>query len=327
MSATWHDMTITLLTWQSFLSWCSSMSATWHDMTITLLHNMTAILFPDTRHCNMIWHDMTWQSHCYITWQSFFSLTPLISVILSDKHTVNDMTVYHFPSTHLLLLPLQRSTAVQVRSSVQLMPQNQPSGGGLLLCPTAWSPDQHPAAMLADVSQHILGRTEGRGLGFGQLVCTHTGTCLECLSSSDGLSDHSALCTGRRLWSAGPTPVSKLRQGVPGIRRLRSSSLHWTRSGEVSWPLCRWQGSVSVEPDCRFLQVCLFFHFLSVLHEQAPTGGILNSLTLINICHMTWSGNHTSNWQDSIVLSNTLNVTWHVMAITLLNTVHHLRWQ
>ena len=98
----------------------------------------------------------------------------------------------------LLLLLLQRSTAVQVRSSVRLMPQNQPSGRGLLPSPTAWSPDQHPAAMLADVSWHILGRTEGRGLGFGQLVRTHKGKCLKCQSSSDGHSDHNALCAGGR---------------------------------------------------------------------------------------------------------------------------------
>ena len=52
----------------------------------------------------------------------------------------------------LLLLLLQRSTAVQVRSSVRLMPQNQPSGRGLLPSPTAWTPDQHPVAMLADVT-------------------------------------------------------------------------------------------------------------------------------------------------------------------------------
>ena len=95
-------------------------------------------------------------------------------------------------------LLLQRPTAVQVRSSVRLMPQNQPSGGGLLPSPTAWSPDQHPAAMLADVSRHILGRTDGRGLGFGQLVRTHKGKCLKCQSSSDGHSDHNALCAGGR---------------------------------------------------------------------------------------------------------------------------------
>ena len=65
-----------------------------------------------------------------------------------------------------LLLVLQQSTAVQVRSSVGLMPQNQPSGRGLLPSPTAWPPDQYLAAMLADVSRHILGRTEGHGLGF-----------------------------------------------------------------------------------------------------------------------------------------------------------------
>ena len=55
-----------------------------------------------------------------------------------------------------LLLLLQRSTAVQVRSSVWLMPQNQPSGRVLLRSPTAWSSDQHPVAMLADVSRHTL---------------------------------------------------------------------------------------------------------------------------------------------------------------------------
>ena len=49
----------------------------------------------------------------------------------------------------LLLLLLQRPTAVQVRSSVRLMPQNQPSGRGLLPSPTAWSPDQHLGVWLA----------------------------------------------------------------------------------------------------------------------------------------------------------------------------------
>ena len=114
------------------------------------------------------------------------------------------------------------------------MPQNQPSGRGLLPSPTAWSSDQHPVAMLADVSQHTLGRTEGRGLGFGQLVRTHTGKCLKCQSSSDGHSDHNALCAGGRKWSAGPAPVSKLGQGVPDTHRYVSSSLHCTESGEVS---------------------------------------------------------------------------------------------
>ena len=97
---------------------------------------------------------------------------------------------------HVLLL--QRLTAMQVRSSVWLMPQNQPSGRGLLPSPTACSPDQHPAAMLADVSPHILGRTERCVLGFGQLVHTHKGKCLKCQSSSDGHSDHNALRAGGR---------------------------------------------------------------------------------------------------------------------------------
>ena len=69
---------------------------------------------------------------------------------------------------------------------------------GLPPSPTAWSPDQYPAAMLADVSWHILGRTEGCGVGFGQLVLTHTVKRLKCQSSSDGHSDHNALCTGGR---------------------------------------------------------------------------------------------------------------------------------
>ena len=139
----------------------------------------------------------------------------------------------------LLLLLLQRSTAVQVRSSVQLVPQNQPSGRSLLPSPTAWSSDQHPAAMLAYVSWHILGRTEGRGLGFGQLDRTQKGKCLKCQSSSDGHSDHNALCVGGRQWSAGPASASILGQGVPDIHRCISFSLHCTESGEVSWPLCR----------------------------------------------------------------------------------------
>ena len=100
-----------------------------------------------------------------------------------------------FKKCHILLL--LRSTAVQVMSSVRLMPQNQPSGRGLLPSPTAWPPDQHLAATLADVSRYILGRTEGRGLGFGQLARTHTGKCLKCQSSSDGHSDDNA------LWASG----------------------------------------------------------------------------------------------------------------------------
>ena len=52
----------------------------------------------------------------------------------------------------LLLLLLLRSTAVQVRYSVQLMPQIQPSGRGLLPSPTAWSPDQHLVAMVDDAA-------------------------------------------------------------------------------------------------------------------------------------------------------------------------------
>ena len=109
------------------------------------------------------------------------------------------------------LLFLQRSTAI---------PQN------LLPSSRAWSPDQHHAAMLANVSLHILGRTERRGLGFGQLVRTHTGKCLKCQPPSDGHSDHSFLCTGATQRSAGPAPVSKLSRGVSGIHCFLSFSLH-----------------------------------------------------------------------------------------------------
>ena len=67
--------------------------------------------------------------------------------------------------TAWLLLLLLRSTAVQVRSSVRLISQIQPSGRGLPQSPTAWSPDQHHTAMLADVCRHIFDRTRGHGLG------------------------------------------------------------------------------------------------------------------------------------------------------------------
>ena len=56
---------------------------------------------------------------------------------------------------------------MQVRSSVRLMPQNQQSSRGLLLSPTAWLPDQHHAAMLADVSRHSLGRTGLKDMVWG----------------------------------------------------------------------------------------------------------------------------------------------------------------
>ena len=114
--------------------------------------------------------------------------TTVIIFIINDSPSMSSLP---FSSSELLrLLLLQRSTAMQVRSSVRLMPQNQSSGRGLLPSPTAWSPDQHLAAKLADVSRHITGRTEGRGLESGQLVRTHRGKCLKCQSSSD----LSALC-------------------------------------------------------------------------------------------------------------------------------------
>ena len=127
----------------------------------------------------------------------------------------------------LPLILLQRSAAMQVRSSVRLIPHNQPSSKDLLPSPTAWSPDQRHTVMLADVSQHILGRTEGRGLGFGQLVRTDTGKCLKCQSSSDGHSDQAedgsllGLCQspdwvkGRRDTGVGPCSPSLLPPPPP----------------------------------------------------------------------------------------------------------------
>ena len=96
------------------------------------------------------------------------------------------------------LLLVQRSTAMQLRLSVQLMPQNQPSSKGAHLSPSASLPYQHHVAMLADISLHILSSTEGYGLGFGQLVHIHTGKSLKCQSTSDGRSDHSALCVSTK---------------------------------------------------------------------------------------------------------------------------------
>ena len=50
-------------------------------------------------------------------------------------------------------------------------------------------PDQLHAAKFAYVSRHILGRTEGHGVGFGQLVRNHTGWSLKWQFFSDAHSD------------------------------------------------------------------------------------------------------------------------------------------
>ena len=98
-------------------------------------------------------------------------LVGVLNLILISSHLFNiqGKELYLF----LLLLLLQRSTAVQVRSSVRLMPQIQPFRRGLLPNPTTWSPDQHFVTMSADISRYIFGWTERHGLGFGQLVHTH----------------------------------------------------------------------------------------------------------------------------------------------------------
>ena len=118
---------------------------------------------------------------CDFVIQTLFSQSLFWSDACDMKQAGDSHLVYK------LLLLLQWLTAVQVWSSVRLMPQlNQPSSRGLLPSPTAWSPDQHHAAMLADVSRHILGRTAGCGLGFGQFVHIHTGRYLKCPSLQMG---------------------------------------------------------------------------------------------------------------------------------------------
>ena len=77
-------------------------------------------------------------------------------VIKAALGLVDLVLVYCDWMIQLLFLLLQRSAVVQVRSSVWLMSQYQLSGRGLLPSPTAWLPDQHHAAMLADVSRKIL---------------------------------------------------------------------------------------------------------------------------------------------------------------------------
>ena len=131
-------------------------------------------------------HTLKWPRHNRVnitcnTTSAYHVQLIVCHLVRSDSSAIkSDRVEISFILALLYWLLLQRSTAVQVRSSVRLMPQNQPSGRGLLPSPTDWSSDLHPVAMLADVSRHTLGRTEGRGLGFGQLVRTHTGKCLKC---------------------------------------------------------------------------------------------------------------------------------------------------
>ena len=144
------------------------------------------------------------------------------------------------------------------------MPQIQPSGRGLLSSPTAWSPGEHPAAMLAEVSRYILGRTWSV------------------------------------IWSACPhshrevsrMPILFIWAGYSGLLGPLQSP-NWVKACLVSTVsflpvsieprvekclgLSVWDRILSAVPDCRFVYVCLLFRFLSVLHQQAPTGGILKT--------------------------------------------------
>ena len=133
--------------------------------------------FQDKQHTLTVWidkekaYDRAWKDGLRFKLQKS-GVTGCMYQWISQYLTNRKARVYvngTYSRKKTLLLLLQRSTDVQVKSSVQLMPQKQPSGRGLLPSPTDWSPDQHPAAMLADVSQHILGTTEGRGLGLVSL--------------------------------------------------------------------------------------------------------------------------------------------------------------
>ena len=150
------------------------------------------------------------------------------------------------------------------------------SGRALLPSPTAWSPDHHHAAMLSDVSRHILDRTEGRGLGFvySNREVSEMPIVFRCaLRPQSPVSRRNiTVC-----WARSSLQIGSRCGWYPPFSFFQSPLNQEWRSGEVSWPLCRCQVSVSAEPDCRLLQVCLLFHCLLVPHEQAPTGRILNA--------------------------------------------------
>ena len=98
--------------------------------------------------------------------------------------------------------------------------------------------------LAAEVLRHILGRTEGRGLGFGQLVRTHTGKCLKCQSSSDGHSDHNALCASGRQRSAGPAPVGSIWVKVCMVSTVVFLPVPIEQGVEKCLPLCVGDGWV-----------------------------------------------------------------------------------
>ena len=160
----------------------------------------------------------------------------------------------------LLLLLLQRSTGVHVRSSARLMPQNQPSDRDLLPSPTAWSPDEQPRGHAS--WRHGLFRA-----GLKDVV----GVRSACLHSHREVSETPILfrwalrqqCTVRRrkivvCWAKVCLVSSVFFLAVSSVPGM----------AEVSWPLCRWQDSVSADPGCRFLQVCSFVSRQSNVHRH-----------------------------------------------------------
>ena len=147
------------------------------------------------------------------------------------------------------------------------MPQNHPFGRGLPPSPTAQSPDQHPAAMLANVSQYIYWA------GLKAVVW--------------GLVSLSALTQGS-VWNASPLQMGT-QTTVPCAQAEDRSLLgplqspNWVKVCLVSTVFflpvsvvprvqkclsLSVQGCVSAEPDCQFLQVCLLFRFQYNLNKN-----------------------------------------------------------
>ena len=144
------------------------------------------------------------------------------------------------------------------------MPQIQPSGRGLSLSPTAWSSGEHPAAMLAEVSRYILGRTWSEIWS----ACPH---------SHREVSAMPILF----IWAEDSGLLGPLQSPNWVKECLVSTVFFFPVSIKIRVEKCLGLSVcdriLSAVPDCRFLYVCLLFRFLSVLHEQAPTGGILKT--------------------------------------------------
>ena len=128
--------------------------------------------------------------------------------------------------------------------------------------------------MFADISWHILGRTEGHGQGFGQHVSNLSG------KSQMAIQTTVPCVQADSKWSVGPTLVSESSQGVPGNYCCLSSTLLWIVLGLLSWPLVGDK------------VVCL----------QSLTANFCKSAVSFPVSP-TWAGTHwrdTGNWAVSL---------------------------